>query len=103
MDGRDVKPRKCQICTQYESLHIYKHYVLKHFWDELKEELDDFFPRGYDECLKCDNYTHDTLDDAVYHIGVAHKRVDDYLRDWENANAFEDDSDTSDDIGMNGF
>ena len=117
MDGRILKPpNKCRICPNYESIQIYKHYVHKHFWDGLTEELDEFFPNGYKECIKCDNYTKDTLDDAIFHIGIAHKKVDDYLSDLDvkkkpnfdpktsNTFGLEDvDSDASDDIGMYDF
>ena len=112
MDGKILKPLdKCQICPNYESIQIYKHYVLKHFWDGLTEELDEFFPKGYHECFKCDNYTKNTLDDAIFHIGIAHKKVDDYLKNLKKKTFYtktiktsEDvDSDASDDIGKFGF
>ena len=73
---------KCLICPDFSTDTLYKHYVLEHFNLEAFKDLKDFFPFGYQDCFRCPDYAHFTVKDAIIHIGVAHKRVDVYLKKY---------------------
>ena len=76
---------KCLICPDFSTVTLYKHYVLEHFHLEAFKDLQTFFPNGYQDCSRSRcvaDYAHSTLKDAIIHIGVAHKRVDVYLKKY---------------------
>ena len=72
----------CEVCGDVPATP--SHYTTTHFFDEIFEELDDYFPNDYENCYKC--YASEnckSMQDAVLHIGIAHRRFEVYLQKFK--------------------
>ena len=72
----------CEVCGDVPATP--SHYTTTHFFDEVSEELDDYFPNNYEDCYKCYSSENcNSLHDAVLHIGIAHRRYEAYLQKFK--------------------